>query len=393
MNKRFSIKALVLAPAAFLLLFQPFHAFAEGAGNAAEESYTVVKEDTLWDISKRFLNDPFKWPDVWKMNGHIKNPHLIYPGDVIRFVPGVEATATSAAGKETAPKALPVTVLEPATEEALPRDSAKAAGEKVVLLEPEKEEEIAGTAQKEAAAEAAAPKAAEKTGEAKKAPNAALLRKGFVTAGEAEFSGVIMGSKEKAGLIHQNDEVFLSLKDKGRVKASDRFTVFEQGKLIRHPVTGKKLGYLIDILGSVTVTKAGDVIEGVIDVSYKEMEAGSKLKPYKEAPAAVIAAKAEKEVTGYVVASVEDKENLSEGDILYIDKGTKDGLFPGVVLKAYRQRDEVVDPVSGEDVSLPPVDLGRLMVVDAGETVSACMVTRSLLPIVFGDSVGTANAD
>lgn len=393
MNKRFSIKALVLAPAAFLLLFQPFHAFAEDAGNAAEESYTVVKEDTLWDISKRFLNDPFKWPDVWKMNGHIKNPHLIYPGDVIRFVPGVEATATSAAGKETAPKALPVTVLEPATEEALPRDSAKAAGEKVVLLEPEKDEEIAGTAQKEAAAEAAAPKAAEKTGEAKKAPNAALLRKGFVTAGEAEFSGVIMGSKEKAGLIHQNDEVFLSLKDKGRVKASDRFTVFEQGKLIRHPVTGKKLGYLIDILGSVTVTKAGDVIEGVIDVSYKEMEAGSKLKPYKEAPAAVIAAKAEKEVTGYVVASVEDKENLSEGDILYIDKGTKDGLFPGVVLKAYRQRDEVVDPVSGEDVSLPPVDLGRLMVVDAGETVSACMVTRSLLPIVFGDSVGTANAD
>ncbi|MCR4288325.1 MAG: LysM peptidoglycan-binding domain-containing protein [Deltaproteobacteria bacterium] len=390
MNKRFSIKALFLAPAAFLLLFQPFHAFAEDAGGATEESYTVVKEDTLWDISKRFLNDPFKWPDVWKMNGHIKNPHLIYPGDVIRFVPGVEATA---AGEETAPKALPVTVLEPATEEALPLDSAKAAGEKVVLLEPEKEEEIAGTAQKEAAAEAAAPKAAEKTGEAKKASNAALLRKGFITSGEAEFSGVIMGSKEKAGLIHQNDEVFLSFKDKGGVKISDRLTVFEQGKLIRHPVTGKKLGYLIDILGSVTVTKAGDVIEGVIDVSYKEMEAGSKLKPYKEAPANIESAKAEKEVTGYVVASIEDKENLVQGDILYIDKGTKDGLFPGVVLKAYRQRDEVVDPVSGEDVSLPPVDLGRLMVVDAGETASACMVTRSLLPVVLGDSVGTANAD
>ncbi|MEK7680014.1 MAG: hypothetical protein AAB356_07465, partial [Deltaproteobacteria bacterium] len=243
------------------------------------------------------------------------------------------------------------------------------------------------------APEAEVPKAAKKTGVAKKTSNPVLLRKGFITSEEDEFSGILIGSKEKAGLVYQNDEVFLSLKDKGSFKANDRFTVFEQGKLIRHPVTGKKLGYLIDILGSVTVTKAGDVIEGVIDASYKEMEAGAKLKPYKEAPAAIPAAKAEKEVTGYVVASIEDKENLVQGDIVYIDKGTKDGLITGVVLKAYRQRDTVVDPVSDEEVSLPPVDLGRLMVVDAGETASACVITRSLWPIVLGDSVGTANAD
>ena len=47
------------------------------------ERYVVVKGDTLWDISKKFLNDPWLWPSVWHINPSIRNPHLIYPGDII----------------------------------------------------------------------------------------------------------------------------------------------------------------------------------------------------------------------------------------------------------------------------------------------------------------------
>src|SRR5512138_3145655 len=52
----------------------------------APDEYVVKPGDTLWDISKVFLRDAWYWPEIWHVNPQIQNPHLIYPGDVLRLV-------------------------------------------------------------------------------------------------------------------------------------------------------------------------------------------------------------------------------------------------------------------------------------------------------------------
>ena len=79
----------VLLGAALLAMM----AWAQSTGNLEQflradhpDSYIVQKGDTLWDISGRFLQKPWQWPELWRANPQIENPHLIYPGDTVRLV-------------------------------------------------------------------------------------------------------------------------------------------------------------------------------------------------------------------------------------------------------------------------------------------------------------------
>jgi hypothetical protein len=67
------------------------HTLVAGEGN---ERYVVKRYDTLWDLSRRFLGDPYDWQRIWQTNTHIHNPHRIYPGDPLT-IPGGQAAYAS----------------------------------------------------------------------------------------------------------------------------------------------------------------------------------------------------------------------------------------------------------------------------------------------------------
>ena len=100
----------VLAAAAFIVA--TYAAAAEMSG-AHPDTYVVKRGDTLWDISGKFLKKPWLWPEIWQANPQIKNPHLIYPGDVISLA-YLDRVALQPGPRQEAPiGAIPLSDIEP----------------------------------------------------------------------------------------------------------------------------------------------------------------------------------------------------------------------------------------------------------------------------------------
>ena len=79
----YKLRHLLLSSLAGLIISTAVMAESVELNSNHPQEYTVVKGDTLWDISAMFLRDPWRWPDIWYVNEQIANPHLIYPGDVL----------------------------------------------------------------------------------------------------------------------------------------------------------------------------------------------------------------------------------------------------------------------------------------------------------------------
>ncbi len=246
----------------------------QGKGEAREGVYVVKKGDTLWDLSEKFLEDPFLWPRLWQGNQYITNPHWIYPGNPIRFRPFEEVKVPPAKPAEIRPpEAKPAEVKPP---EAKPAE----------VKPPEAKPEVARKpAEEKKPAEEVPPRVTPpEVGLRPEAiPPGEERWAGFMTKKDFPGIGVVVEPKEKGRLLMgEGDVVYLAFKTRDPIEVGDRFTIFRTSPVIKHPLTGENLGRKVIILGECKIIGGHDAMYTAhIFKSYRAIERGDRLVHYR----------------------------------------------------------------------------------------------------------------
>lgn len=268
----------------------------QGVAEAAQEvkEYTIIKGDTLWDISQKELQDPFLWPKVWKENPDIKNPDRVYPGQSIR---------------------IPLYLLEKESPE-------EVAAEPVVPLD-KSEAPVASSAEKNGTkGTALKPLVASEL----------LMASGYI-AESLQSVGRITGSPSDRVVFGVRD--FVYLQPTQPVKIGDLFYVVRAENPVRHPKTGKFMGYMVEVLGIAEVKEFlyGETKAQIIQ-DFAEIETGDLLVPYEEmVPPLTTGQYRKPAIDATVIAARELQQLNGNRDIVYIDKGRRDGIEVGDLFK------------------------------------------------------------
>ena len=244
-----------------------------------EGVYTIKKGDTLWDISSKFLKDPFLWPKLWERNPYITNPHWIYPGNQIQL-----ATVESVK-KEEPPSAQPVKKEESqkAVEEK-PQEAVKepeARGPEVEKVESPSPPPV-GKKQEEVAE--AGPEVKSASVEAKKPVYFREIRSaGFMSDLEYRGIGIVLEGREGKNLMSEGDIVYLALRTSEAVSIGNKYTIFRAAEEIRHPITEKRIGRKYNIIGNVQlIDQHGNLFTAKVIESFDAVMVGDYIQPYSK---------------------------------------------------------------------------------------------------------------
>jgi len=354
------------------------------------ERYVVQKGDTLWDISSRFLKDPWRWASVWKINEQIKNPHLIYPGDVIMLTYVDGKPQLTAVREEKMPAPAP-------TETAAPAPAAPAPPAEVTATEaPGPIEEPAGETPSGMKVVRLKPRAyASPIKEAIPtiSPDVILpflTETHIVERGELERAAYVMIGRGDRVAMGSGQE-FYARGFKKRAQLSEYYQIFRQGSALRDPVTNELLGYQTSYLGDARLVEPGDPAKFILTRSKLEVLATDRLLevPPQTALPYYYPRAPEKKVHGYILAVLNGVRELGQGAIVVLNLGKREGIEEGHVLRILRHAGKRKDPVTRHEIKMPDEETGLLMVFRVFNKVSYALIMDSSESVHLLDAVQT----
>jgi hypothetical protein len=269
-----------------------FAASSEDLRENAPDTYTVIRGDTLWSISGRFLKEPWRWPEIWKMNQEqIKNPHLIYPGDVI---------VLDRSGRDV---------------------QLRVSRAETVRLSPKVRVEQLGS------------RAVPTISPADIGP---FLSKPLVVgANELDSAARIVATDEDRVALGAGDVAYAEGLTKEQGVA---WQIYRRGDPLVDPDSDQILGYLAIYVGEARVRQFGSVSKIEIVKSEREVTSGDRLLPAsKELPTFAYVPRApQKPVKGRIVSTYGSLLETGPRSIVALSRGSADGLEVGHVLAIYR---------------------------------------------------------
>ena len=326
----------------------------------APDSHTVKAGDTLWDISKIFLKSPWRWPELWGMNREqIRNPHLIYPGQVLLLVKSggrAQLQLAQAVGGSTpgdAVKLRPqmrISALDASPIAAIPLNLIQPFLTDAVVFE---------------------------TDQLATAPRIVAADEGHV----------IIGRGEQAYA-------------RGDFGGATDFRIFRTARPLRDPANGEILGYEAPYVGTADLIRPGQERVGAdgkpqivpatlrIKLAKQEVGIGDRLAPAPQRNLDRYVPHApEKPMAGQIAAIYGEALNAGQNQIVALNRGRRDGVERGHVLALWRDGEAVMDKTQArpQAIKLPDERHGVLFVFEVYERVSYALIISVKEPVKPGD--------
>jgi hypothetical protein len=260
------------------------------------EEYVVVKGDTLWDISGRFLKDPWRWPQIWNLNREeVKNPHWIYPGDMIVLDrSGKEPRLSLVKGDKNGMQTVKLSPGMRATD----IDSQAIPAIPIRVIHP------------------------------------FLSQPRVVPQGALDDAPYILGSNAERVVLGAGDDAFAT----GGKPGVSNWNVLRPGKTLKDPETGEVLGYEVEYLGDARTLAEGAPQKIRITVSAQEILPRDKLVEANDSTTfEYIPHAPDARISGRIISAYGGLSDSGRYQTVVINRGSSDGLEPGHVLAVFRE--------------------------------------------------------
>ena len=323
------------------------------APNAPNE-YTVQVGDTLWDIASTFLRDPWYWPEVWYINPQVKNPHLIYPGDVLAMVTigGQQRITNVRASTYRLSPAARVTPLSQSIN-SIPYEQIDAFLSKGLVLEKD----------------------------------------------QADQLPYILRTRGDHLMASAGNEIYI----RGGEPAATgtRYSLVHIGEELRDPDDNDLIGYQGIYIGEGALSRGGDPATVALTDTNREALEGDRLVPETvDIPLNFFPKAPDIEIDGRIISVVDGVSLIGQYQVVVLNRGARNGLAPGDVLTVYQAGEEIRDRyatgggflntsmlMGGEKVKLPDEEAGTIMVFKVYDRIGYALVMEATSDIHVLDAI------